>query len=125
MWANYDQKDNWEPPMCPCTSPPFLSTLIHPADQPIVSRQTYTPTARYEETLTDKLFRLDSWSRPGIPFVDFVDIFMNCTCGLVMTRRATGKHHCSSLIDLTVESGFDADDEAENEPTGVIDLTLD
>jgi hypothetical protein len=53
-----------------------------------------------------KLLQLDSPVRPGLTEPDFWALFVRCSCGLVMTRRASRAHYCvgqeNEVIDLTV-----------------------
>jgi len=75
---------------------------------------------RVEETLFDKLLRLDSMNRPGLSEVEFRKLFAKCRCGKITTRRVFKDHICliahapPIIIDLT-----HSDDDS------VIDLTSD
>lgn len=63
------------------------------------------------------LLRLDANVRPGVTAATFQKMFTQCRCGLVMTRRAFGDHHCvHTIIDLTMDVDTDED---------IVDLTLD
>jgi hypothetical protein len=51
------------------------------------------------------LMRLDALIRPGLTAKEFVKLFMECRCGLIMTQRVFGSHEClpekEDIIDLT------------------------
>jgi hypothetical protein len=83
-------------------------------------------------TAFDQLMRLDSWNGGGLTHAEFRNLIVQCSCGLLMTRRAFRGHTCAQgagvqmglaaaqpgpVIDLTLDSDDDSD--------SVIDLTLD
>ena len=112
-----------------------VSSLIH-AIQNLTQfkdlRHTYASIPVYErptraqDTAIDKLLKLDSWGRPGLRETEFMKLFAECACGLVMTRRVFGDHDCAitvvqnpqTMIDLTLDS--DGSDTPH-----IIDLTVD
>lgn len=79
--------------------------------------------------------RLDSWNRAGLTQAEFRSLFVQCSCGLLMTCRAFRGHTCVQnigvhtaptparagpvIIDLTLDSDEDSDEDS------IIDLTLD
>jgi hypothetical protein len=76
-----------------------------------------TPVNRANPSALLKLLQLDAAVRPGLTQAHFRSLFVRCTCGLIMTRRAYCAHYCvkePEVIDLT-----DIDDSE----TEVIDLT--
>jgi hypothetical protein len=78
---------------------------------------------RTESTL-DLLLKLNSYTQPGIPIVDFSRLFRKCAqCKTVMTRRVARQHRCApidvTIIDLT------QDDDAGASRQTAIDLTAD
>jgi len=86
---------------------------------PLPSLLTFEQPSRGPETTLDRLMRLDSWARPGLPEADFKRLFAKCRCGLVMTQRVFKNHICAVaaapvVIDLTLETSDE-----------VIDLTGD
>jgi hypothetical protein len=83
------------------------------------------PIRRADATL-NHLFKLDSWTEPGITEANFMALVARCRCGLVMTRRVFKDHVCALpaapvVIDLTI----DDDDASKQSGPIVIDLTVD
>ena len=77
------------------------------------------PNRRANPSALPKLLQLDAAIRPGLTQAHFHLLFVRCTCGLVMTRRAYPAHYCvkePEVVELT-----DIDD-SEMEPD-VIELT--
>jgi hypothetical protein len=64
------------------------------------------PLARMEETTWDKLLRLDSTRRPGLPEKEFKALFTQCRCcHWIMTAETFQHHECALdvrwIIDLS------------------------
>jgi hypothetical protein len=79
---------------------------------------------RSVDTTLDQLFKLNSWTDPGLTDADFRALFARCRCGLVTTRRVFKDHVCAVpvIIDLTID---DSDDASNQSGPIIIDLTGD
>lgn len=71
---------------------------------------TENPPEKGAEMPFAKLIRLDSMVQPGLPEVEFRDLFTMCRqCRWVMTQKSFRYHECNlgeeqNIIDLTVDS---------------------
>lgn len=98
-------------------------TYISGLDNVLATISVNPRPVRRPFTAFNQLMRLDSWNGAGLTQAEFRNLFVQCSCGLLMTRRAFRGHGCvqsviqkaEPVVDLTLASDDDS----------VIDLTLD
>jgi hypothetical protein len=64
----------------------------------------FCPPPNSAVSTTELINRLDTWLRPGITMQQFKELFAECDCGLVVTRRMFDRHEC--IMKETVETSY-------------------
>lgn len=80
------------------------------------------PPVKTRVSALELLFKLDSWTRPGVAAAELASIITRCECGLVTTKRAFGRHECAAADDDAME--IDTDDEAGQNGGGSTNIVV-